>query len=174
MLDVTEQRTFQSQLQRERDFNQAEVLAKLISKSSGRPVLHALKRTRYTTTQTTLDREERMENLRNAFRVRHIAAVQNRHLLIVDDVFTTGSTVDECARVLRLAGAASAQEGAMSSDHMASSAMASDHMASDHMASDHMAAKKPMAKKKPMKKKPMAHEGAMGAEGAMSSGPMSH
>ena len=77
------------------------------------------------------------------------------------------------ALALGLAGAASAQEGAMSSDHMASGAMASDHMASDHMASDHMA-KKPMAKKKPMKKKAMAHEGGMGTEGAMSSSPMSH
>jgi competence protein ComFC len=92
---------------RERDFNQAEVLAKLMAKRSDRPVLHALKRIRYTTTQTRLDREERMENLRNAFRVRHAHAVQSRHLILVDDVFTTGSTVEECARVLRQAGAAS-------------------------------------------------------------------
>ena len=92
---------------RERDFNQAEVLAKLIAKRAGRPVLKALKRVRYTSTQTKLDREERMENLRNAFRVRHASAVQSRHLILVDDVFTTGSTVEECARVLRQAGAAS-------------------------------------------------------------------
>jgi ComF family protein len=92
---------------RERDFNQAEVLAKLLAKSTGQPVLKALKRIRYTTTQTRLDREQRMENLRNAFRVRHASAVQSRHLILVDDVFTTGSTVEECARVLRQAGAAS-------------------------------------------------------------------
>lgn len=92
---------------RERDFNQAEVLASLMAKRSGKPLLHALKRVRYTTTQTKLDREERMENLRNAFRVRHAASVQSRHLILVDDVFTTGSTVEECARVLRQAGAAS-------------------------------------------------------------------
>jgi ComF family protein len=92
---------------RERDFNQAEVLAKLIAKRTGQPVLKALKRIRYTTTQTRLDREQRMENLRNAFRVRHASAVQSRHLILVDDVFTTGSTVEECARVLRQAGAAS-------------------------------------------------------------------
>jgi ComF family protein len=92
---------------REREFNQAEVLARSLSKRTGRPVLSALKRIRYTTTQTKLDREERMENLRNAFRVRHANAVQSRHLILVDDVFTTGSTVEECARVLRLAGAAS-------------------------------------------------------------------
>ena len=93
--------------QREREFNQADVLAKLLAQRTGTPLLRALQRTRYTTTQTRLDRHERMENLRNAFRVRHTAAVQNRHLVLVDDVFTTGSTVDECARVLRAAGAAS-------------------------------------------------------------------
>lgn len=92
---------------RERDFNQAEVLGELLAKRAKRPLLHALKRIRYTTTQTKLDREQRMENLRNAFRVRHAPSVQSRHLILVDDVFTTGSTVDECARVLRQAGAAS-------------------------------------------------------------------
>ena len=92
---------------REREFNQADVLAELLAKRTGTPLLHALKRIRYTTTQTRLDRHERMENLRNAFRVRDTPAVQNRHLVLVDDIFTTGSTVDECARVLRAAGAAS-------------------------------------------------------------------
>ena len=92
---------------RERNFNQAEVLARLVAKRAGKPVWTALQRVRYTTTQTRLDREQRMENLRNAFRVRHASLVQSRHLVLVDDVFTTGSTVDECARVLRQAGAAS-------------------------------------------------------------------
>jgi len=92
---------------RERDFNQAEVLADLLARRAGKPVLHAIHRIRYTTTQTRLERHQRMENLRNAFRVRHTALVQSRHLILVDDVFTTGSTVDECARVLREAGAAS-------------------------------------------------------------------
>lgn len=92
---------------RERDFNQAEVLAELLARRTGTPVLRALRRIRYTSTQTRLDRAQRMENLRNAFRVRHTSAVQNRHLLLLDDVFTTGSTVEECARVLRAAGAAS-------------------------------------------------------------------
>lgn len=67
---------------------------------------NALKRTRYTTTQTKLDRSERMENLRGAFRVRHTRRVKGRHLILVDDVFTTGSTVEECSRVLMHAGAA--------------------------------------------------------------------
>jgi ComF family protein len=92
---------------RERGFNQAALLAELLSRRAGVPLLPCLERTRYTTTQTRLDRHQRMENLRNAFRVRETASVPGRHLLLVDDVFTTGSTVDECARVLLLAGAAS-------------------------------------------------------------------
>jgi competence protein ComFC len=92
---------------REREFNQAEELARLLTQHSGIPTLDALKRVRYTTTQTELSREERMENLRGAFKVRHTAEVKGRDLVLVDDVFTTGSTVEECSRVLRRAGAAS-------------------------------------------------------------------
>lgn len=91
---------------REREFNQAEELARLLSKQTGTPMWNALRRTRYTTTQTKLDRSERMENLRGAFRVRHTRRVKGRHLILVDDVFTTGSTVEECSRVLMHAGAA--------------------------------------------------------------------
>src|SRR5690606_34711792 len=93
--------------EREREFNQAKVLADLLSELSGIPALNALSRVRYTTTQTRLDRRERMENLRGAFELRQTCPVQSRHLLLVDDVLTTGSTLDECARVLRAAGAAS-------------------------------------------------------------------
>ncbi len=92
---------------REREFNQAAELATLVSERCGVPVLPALNRTRYTSTQTKLDRAERMENLRGAFRVRHTAHVKGRHLVLVDDVFTTGSTVEECSRVLLRAGASS-------------------------------------------------------------------
>lgn len=93
--------------QREREFNQAEELARLVSTETKKPVLRCLRRIRYTTTQTRLDREARMQNLRDAFRVRHTSRVSKSHLILVDDVFTTGSTVEECARVLKLAGAAS-------------------------------------------------------------------
>jgi len=48
-----------------------------------------------------------MENLRNAFRMRQNSVVRGLHLVLVDDVLTTGSTLDECARVLLEAGAAS-------------------------------------------------------------------
>ena len=48
-----------------------------------------------------------MENLLNAFKMRNITGVQGKHLVLIDDVFTTGSTVDECARVLKKSGAGS-------------------------------------------------------------------
>jgi len=92
---------------REREFNQADVLARLLALRSGLPVRACLQRIRYTSTQTRLDRDERMENLRGAFRVPQNQSVQGHHLILVDDVLTTGSTVDECARVLCQAGAAS-------------------------------------------------------------------
>jgi len=92
---------------RERGFNQAAVLAELLARKAGKPVVHALERIRYTSTQTQFDRNTRMENLRNAFRMRQNVPVRNLHLLLIDDVLTTGSTVDECARVLKQAGAAS-------------------------------------------------------------------
>lgn len=92
---------------REREFNQAEVLARLLTARTGVVTENCLERVRYTTTQTRFDRAERMENLRNAFGMRKTANVRGRHLVLVDDVLTTGSTLDECARVLLRAGAAS-------------------------------------------------------------------
>ena len=71
------------------------------------PVWEALRRVRYTEPQARLARVERLENLRGAFAPARRRPVGGAHLLLVDDVFTTGSTVDECARVLRAAGAAS-------------------------------------------------------------------
>ena len=93
--------------QRERGFNQASLLAELLSVEISVPSRPLLERVRYTTTQTALDRAERMENLRNAFRLRKTANVRNLRVLLIDDVLTTGSTLSECSRVLKRAGAIS-------------------------------------------------------------------
>jgi ComF family protein len=93
--------------ERHREFNQAAELARLVGKQAGIPVSDCLQRTRNTTSQVAYDRKLRMENLRNAFRMRHSRGVSGRHLVLVDDVLTTGSTLDECALVLLKAGAAS-------------------------------------------------------------------
>jgi ComF family protein len=93
---------------RERHFNQAAEISRALSYLTGLPVLHALRRTRETDTQTTLSRRQRMDNLRGAFDVtrhghRWIAGSPDGAVL-VDDVLTTGSTVNECAKTLRRAG----------------------------------------------------------------------
>src|SRR6266545_3028567 len=93
--------------QRERGFNQASLLAQLLSAHTSIPCKPVLKRIRYTTTQTALDRSERMENLHNAFRLRKNADVRGLRVLLIDDVLTTGSTLSECARVLKRVGARS-------------------------------------------------------------------
>jgi competence protein ComFC len=92
---------------RERGFNQAELLAQILRAHIGVPVISALERIRYTTTQTAFDRIERMENLHDAFRLRKNIDVRDSRMLLADDVLTTGSTLSECARVLREAGAQS-------------------------------------------------------------------
>lgn len=91
--------------ERERGFNQAGLLAELLSRRMSVRANPVLERTRYTTTQTAFDRAERMENLRGAFRLRRKADVRELRVLLIDDVLTTGSTLSECARVLKKAGA---------------------------------------------------------------------
>jgi ComF family protein len=93
--------------ERERGFNQAALLAELFGLRTSIPVKPMLQRIRYTTTQTAFDRAERMENLHNAFRLRKKGDVRGLRVLLIDDVLTTGSTLSECARVLKRAGAIS-------------------------------------------------------------------
>jgi competence protein ComFC len=93
--------------QRERGFNQASLLAELLYAQTSIASMPLLERLRYTTTQTALDRAERMENLHNAFRLRKNSDVRGLRVLLIDDVLTTGATLSECARVLKRAGAIS-------------------------------------------------------------------
>ena len=95
--------------QRERGYNQAEVIARGISSRLGIPMISgALVRLRYTSTQTHLGLEERRANLAGAFGVSAACrpVVHGKMLLLVDDVITTGSTITEAADVLVSAGAA--------------------------------------------------------------------
>ena len=93
--------------QRERGYNQSQLLTELLATDFHFPLLPSLRRVRPTETQTSFDRAERMENLHDAFQVSDSASVKNKHLVLVDDVLTTGSTLNECARILLQAGAAS-------------------------------------------------------------------
>jgi ComF family protein len=92
-----------------RRFNQSAALAGIISDSSGVPVLHeALRRVRATPQQVGLDKTQRAVNVQGAFKVapERRAEIAGRRLILVDDVLTSGATLDTCARALLRAGAA--------------------------------------------------------------------
>lgn len=91
---------------RQRGFNQSLLLAYGISRAYGQDLsFDNLQRVRFTTPQVRLSGAERIANVSGAFRLRRPGEVAGRPVLLVDDVYTTGATVNECARVLKEAGA---------------------------------------------------------------------
>jgi ComF family protein len=90
---------------RERGFNQSLALARHVAKRLKADLDYlSLRRMKYTVPQTGLGKEERQKNVRGAFRLKDNKSVKGRAVLLVDDVATTGSTLNECAGVLRKAG----------------------------------------------------------------------
>lgn len=92
--------------ERERGFNQCRELCRELSRRRGIPMVDTMVRTRATPQQSQLTRFQRLENLRGAFEMRtrysgKTSELRGRSVLLVDDVFTTGATTNECARVLR-------------------------------------------------------------------------
>ncbi|SPE62674.1 putative Competence protein F [Verrucomicrobia bacterium] len=93
--------------QREREFNQAERLARHLSAATHIPVhSRLLRRVVHTRTQTLLSRQERQANVRDAFALCRSASLQGRRIVLLDDVMTTGATTNAAAKTLRAAGAA--------------------------------------------------------------------
>ncbi|MEL6423516.1 MAG: ComF family protein [Pseudomonadota bacterium] len=91
-----------------RRFNQAALLATALGRETGWPVaVDALRRIKRTRTQVGLTANQRRSNVSGAFRVqpRYQAEIRDRNILLVDDVLTTGATIDAAARTLRRAGA---------------------------------------------------------------------
>jgi ComF family protein len=86
----------------QRGFNQAELLAGGLSRSTGIPVVRALRRAQATPTQAGLSNSARRRNVSGAFRSRSVAG---QRILLIDDVMTTGSTATACALALKRAGA---------------------------------------------------------------------
>ncbi len=91
---------------RHREFNQSLLLAKGIAKTLSMPLsIDALIRTRETVPQVGLSKKEREENIKGAFDVAHPSEVKGQRILLVDDVYTTGATLKEGARILMQEGA---------------------------------------------------------------------
>ena len=89
---------------RVRGFNQAEILARIIAKQLNLPLIRLLTKNRETPLQSRLSAAERKTNLQDAFR---LLPCSQEQVLLVDDIYTTGSTVEECARTLKRGGAQS-------------------------------------------------------------------
>lgn len=84
-----------------RGFNQAILIAKWIEKEYG--ILHqsVLRKTKHTTAQMHLKREERIFNVKNVFEIKSDITLENKNILLIDDVTTTASTLEECAKILK-------------------------------------------------------------------------
>jgi len=89
-----------------RGFNQAEEIGKELANFFGIPLItNCLIKIKETLPQVELSDEERRENIKGAFLVKDKELIKNKKILLVDDVYTTGATMEECARVLKKAGA---------------------------------------------------------------------
>jgi competence protein ComFC len=88
-----------------RGYNQSEEVAKHLSKEAGIPLFKGLKKVRETKTQVGLSKKDRLKNLQDAFVVKKNSALLGKRIILIDDVITTGTTLNECARTLEAAGA---------------------------------------------------------------------
>ena len=91
---------------RERGFNQSLLLAHAIERKRQIPLnFSLLKRHKFTLTQTGLNKIERKKNIKGAFEVSDKKKIAGKNIILIDDVYTTGATINECAKTLIKAGA---------------------------------------------------------------------
>ena len=91
--------------EKERGYNQAVLLLDKFEECGYKLELNNLIKQKQTSLQVSLNKEQRMKNLDGCFTVVDISKIKDKNVLLVDDVFTTGSTMEECARTLKRAGA---------------------------------------------------------------------
>lgn len=95
-----------SQREKKRGFNQAELLAKSVASHLNLPLVSGLARIRNNEPQVGLkDNRDRIENVLNCFQIKNPEAVSEKNIILVDDVFTSGATMNEAVKVLKGAGA---------------------------------------------------------------------
>ena len=90
---------------KKRKYNQAELLSKVVSEGTGVPIIDVIEKVRETERQATLNREQRLKNLKGAFRVTKRKILKDKTIMIIDDVTTTGATSEIIAEKLKRAGA---------------------------------------------------------------------
>lgn len=91
---------------KERGYNQSLLIAKEISKATKIRINNAcLKKVKNIVAQSTLNKEDRQKNIEGAFILKNNKNIQNKKVLIIDDIFTTGSTVNECSKIIKQSGA---------------------------------------------------------------------
>jgi ComF family protein len=91
---------------KQREYNQSMILSRIVSEYTNIPILpDCLVRIKTTTPQSKLPRKKRFENIKGVFDVKKPENIHNKTLLLVDDIFTTGATINECSKVLLKYGA---------------------------------------------------------------------
>jgi len=91
---------------KERGYNQSALIASRLAKTMGIPYgKHVLVKKKHTLPQSALGKEERAKNVKNAYKIANAETIYNKKVLLVDDIFTTGNTVAECSKMLKIAGA---------------------------------------------------------------------
>lgn len=95
------------QRNRQRGYNQSELIVKELAKqdNSIKIAINILYKIKNTVAQSSLNKEQRLGNLKNAYEVKNSKIIKDKKILLFDDIFTTGSTAEECAKVLKEAGA---------------------------------------------------------------------
>jgi len=89
--------------EKQRGFNQAELIAKELGQITNREVVPLLEKIKDTPSQTELNKEERVKNVRDSFQIKKEVNCP-KNVLIVDDIWTSGATMEECARILKKSG----------------------------------------------------------------------
>ena len=91
--------------EKKRGFNQCELIAKTIGNNINIQVSDCIKKVKNTKEQKTLTKEERIKNLRGAFKIINVNDIKDKSVILIDDVMTTGATINECKDVLKKSGA---------------------------------------------------------------------
>ena len=91
---------------KDRGFNQADLLGKYLATGFNKQYYtDILVRTINTLPQNSLNPQQRAKNIKDAFKIIDSTKIDNKNILLIDDIFTTGSTINECARILKMNGA---------------------------------------------------------------------